>query len=469
MKTHWLFAAVAGIFAAAAPLAGPGGGAAFAQSGHDLRSGRRVGDVDQVQILLEVGGDLLEEASDGGVQKNPMKVVGEFRYHEKTLQLPGEGDKPGRSVRSYETAVGVIKTEAVGLKVTLPAERRVLVVEAEPPDVTVFSPRGRLTGEQLDLVDFLGNTLLLDHLLPPKPVAVNGRWQLPESVVAGLLRMDALRTGSMGCTLTEVNDTLARFQISGSAQGLRAGASTHVDVKGKFRLDRTRRRIDWFALLMKENRDLGPVEAGIDAVVRLQVVIKPKVPFDGLADAELQGLPLESTPELRQLFYESADGDWQLVRDRRWQNVSKKGQERSVLPLRMIDQGQYLAHCNVSLLPKRPAAKPVELAEFQADVERALGDRFGEFIEAGQFHSDADYRVYRVVALGKVDDRPVRWTYYLITDRDGRQAALAFSVEGEHVERFGEADRELVNGFRFLPGKAPTQAAAKTEPEAKRQ
>jgi hypothetical protein len=163
------------------------------------------------------------------------------------------------------------------------------------------------------------------------------------------------------------------------------------------------------------------------------------------------GLPSRPPDDLCRLVYESDGGDWRLSHDRRWYDVSRQGQDRSVLALRMIDGDQFISHCNVSLLPKRAPDKPVELAEFQADVERALGDRLGEFVEAGQFHSESDYRVFRVVAQGKVEDRPVRWTYYLLSAKDGRQAAMAFSVEGEHVERFGKADRELVAGFRFRP------------------
>lgn len=467
MKTRWLFTAVAGIFGAAAPLAGPGTGTAFAQSGHDLRSGRRVGDVDQVQILLEVGGDHRWNV-EGKIEKAPMSVVGEFRYLERTLGLPGGSSELWRSARRYEKAAAVIKSKEVGLKPSLRPERSLLLVEAAPPKTTIYSPEGPLSREELDLVDILGNTLLYDALLPAEAVAPEQSWKLPKPLVVALLGLDSAEQVDVESTLVEIDDALARFQLSGHVTGTRAGAATRVELKGKYRLDRLRKRIDWFALLLSEDRQPGYIGPGLDVTVRLQVVIKPRVASEGLTESDVQGLPARSDAELCRLVYESPSGEWRLLHDRRWYDVSMAGQGRSALSLRMIDQGRFIAHCNVSPLPKRAAGRPVELAEFQADVERALGDRLEKFVEAGQSHSDADYRVYRVVAQGKVDDRPVRWTYYLITDRDGRQAALAFSVEGEHVERFGAADRELVEGFRFLPGKTPTKAAAKTEPDAKR-
>jgi len=460
-----LFVAVAAILGALGALDRSGAGTAVGQSTYDLRAGRRVGDVDRIQILLEVGGDHRWNV-DGKIDKAGMSVVADLRYLERTLALPDQASGRWRSVRRYEKAAAVIKSEEAGIKPTLRPERRLLVVEAAPPATTIFSPKGPLAREELDLVDILGNTLLYDSLLPTESIALKESWKLPEPLVVALLGMDSANVAEVEATLVEVDDSLARFQFSGRVSGTRAGAATQVELKGKYRLDRSRKRIDWFALLLSEDRQPGYVGPGLDVRVRLQVVVKPRVSSEELGEAELEGLPLRSTPELRRLAYASVDGDWRLTHDRRWYDVSMKGEQRSVLSLRMIDQGQFIAHCNVSPLPKRAPEKPVGLAEFQADVERALGDRFEEFAEAGQSHSPADYRVYRVVALGKVDDRPVRWTYYLITDRDGRQVALAFSVEGDQIDRFGNADRELVEGFRFVATESET--AAKSGAEAKR-
>jgi len=439
---------------------------AVAQSNHRLESHRQAGDVDHVHITLEVGGDLLDSIG-GKPERKQMSVVGDFRYHEKTLQLPSESDPTARSARLYDKAVAVIKIEKESIKPSLPPDRSLLVVESDVPAITIFSPHGPLTGEQLDLVDFLGNTLLYDHLLPDDPVAPEASWELPQPVVAGLLEMDAIEKSDVECTLTEVTETLARFQIAGTAEGIHDGARTEVELRGKYRLDRHRQRIDWLALLMKEHRQFGPVAAGLDVVVRLQVVIKPKVACEDLADAKLAGLPLESTSELRNLVLRPDDGRWQLIRDRRWQDVSSMGQSRTVVPLRLVDEGQFVAQCNLSQLPDESKKKPVTLEAYQADVERALGDQLEEFIEAGQSASSEDYRIYRVSARGKVEDRPVRWIHYLITERTGRQAALAFMIEGDMIERFDNADRDLLAGFRFLepPPKETAGVPTKAQPK----
>jgi len=452
-----LFVAVVGILGALSSGEAHYRWAYAAQATYELHSGRREGDVDQVQVLLEVGGNH-RWIIDGKPEKTSMSVAAEFRYVERTLSLPGGASDAWRSARRYEKAGAVIKSESDPLKPALNPERSLLVVEAAPPTTTIYCPDSPLEREELDLVDILGNTLLYDTLLPIESVSPGASWKLPEPLVVALLGMDSAEQVDVEATLVEVDDAVARFQLGGRVTGTRAGASTRVDLKGKYRLDRSRERIDWFALLLREEREPGFIGPGLDVTVRLQVVVKPRVSSDALSQSDLEALPARSSNELCRLVYESPGGNWRLLCDRRWYDVS--GQDRSTLALRMIDQGQYLAHCNVSLLPERPPEKPVALAEFQADVERALGDRFAEFVEAGQFHSDADYRVFRVVARGTVDDQPKLWTYYLVTARDGRQAALAFCVEGEQVERFGEADQELVRGFRFQPVKSRSQQSA---------
>ena len=58
---------------------------------------------------------------------------------------------------------------ALRLQALVPA-RRLLVVEATPPTTTIFSPRGPLSREELDLVDILGNTI--DEVQPEGKVSL---------------------------------------------------------------------------------------------------------------------------------------------------------------------------------------------------------------------------------------------------------------------------------------------------------
>ena len=396
-------------------------------------------------VLLEVGGDV-SELAENKVQEMKMSVVCNLRYDEKMLEVPGGSADRLRSVRHYDQANAVIKIDEDGIKPALRSERRLIGVQIDLPKVTLFSPKGMLTRDELELIDVLGNSLLLDGLLPEDPVAVDDSWKHSPEMMAALLGLDAVSQTDVESRLRELTDSAARMEMSGKVEGAYGGASTEIELKAKYRFDRRSQRIDWIAMLVQEKRSIGHVEWGVDAVARIQVTISPQSKAPQLADTALEQLPLSSTAELNRLTYKSAKG-WQLTHDRSWYVT---GDHSNLTILRMLDRGELVAQCNISTLPKLAPDKTVTLTEFQHDVQKALGKSFGEFVEAGQWAGEADYRVYRVVVRGEVSEVPIQWYYYLITDRHGRQAAPAFSVGADLVERFDEADRELVRSLRFL-------------------
>lgn len=414
-----------------------------------LRSGRKPGDTDRIVALLEVGGELKEIANDK-VQRAKMSVVCNFGYDEKTLELPaGSGDRL-RSARYYDKLDAVIKVEDEVIKPALRPQRRLIAVEVDSPTVTLFSPHGTLTRDELDLIDVLGNSLLLDGLLPEKPVAVGEAWEHPEKLIVALLGLDAASQSDVKSALKEVTRTAARIELAGRVEGAVGGVSTEIELKAKYRFDLKRKRIDWFGLLVKEKRSIGHVKRGVDAVARLQVKISPAPGSRELADAALEGLSLEPSAELSELTYASAEGGWQVRYDRGWYIT---GDHHDLTVFRRMDRGELIAQCNVSPLPKLTPGKQITLSEFQEDVQKALGESFGEFVEASQRANDADYRVYRVVVRGEASKLPIQWNYYLLADENGHQVAIAFTVERQLVERFNKADEDLIRTFRFLDPK----------------
>lgn len=344
------------------------------------------------------------------------------------------------------------------LKPTLRPERRLIGVEIDSETATLFSPRGPLSRKELELIDVQGNSLLLDRFLPEKAVAVGESWKHSEGLMAALLGLDAVGRADVQSKLSKVTGTDARVEMSGRVDGAIYGVSTQIEIKAKYRFDLRSKRIDWFGLLVKEKRNSSRVTDGVDVVARLQIQILPKADSGQLTDAALKDLPLKPDADLRQLIYHSADGGWQLTCDRYW-HVYRDRKDLAIL--RMIDRGEFVSQCNASSLPKLAPGKEVTLADFQDDLKRALGENFGEFVEAGQRANEANYRVYRVVIQGKarVDtegkpaDLPMQWRYYLVTEEHGRQVVFAFTVESELVDQLNQADRKLVRLFRFADPK----------------
>ena len=415
---------------------------------YTLQSQRKLGQTDRVTVFLEVGGET-KYVDEGKPQRDKMSVVCNLDYHEKTLDVPANGDGTWRSVRDYAKAAGLVKIGGDEIKPTLRADRRLVCAEAAGQTTLLFSPLGKLAWAELEVIDVQANSLLLDRLLPEKPVAAGDVWKHSGELLAAMLGLDEVAKTDVQSRLKEATDTLARFEIEGKLEGAIHGVATKIEIKGKYRFDLRRKRVDWLGLLVKEDKQASFVTDGVDAVSRLQMTVYAAEEPESLADAALAKLPLKSTPELTPLTYESPGG-WQFDYDRRWY-VYRDHRDLAVLCL--FDRGMLAGQCNASSLPQRAPDKLVSLEEFQADVRKALGKSFGEFVEAGQSVDGAKHRVLRVAVEGKASDIPIRWIYYHVADEQGRQAAFTFTVEKSLLERFAAADKPLVGSLRFAEKK----------------
>lgn len=256
---------------------------------YELRSGRKPGHIDRVTALLEVGGHVTEK-TDGKIQRKKMSVVCSLSYHERTLEVPGPSTAGLRSVRFYDQAAAVVKKiveneENKGeMKLALRPQRRLIGVQSDTQDVTLFGPRGPLSRDELELLDIQGNSLLLDRFLPEKPVAVGDTWRHSAELMAALLCVDQVATADVQSTLSGVTGNDVRIEMTGRVEGAVDGVTTEIDIKAKYRFDLGRKRIDWFALLIKEVRNASPVANGVDAVARVQVQVTPAADSPELTD-----------------------------------------------------------------------------------------------------------------------------------------------------------------------------------------
>jgi hypothetical protein len=392
-----------------------------------------------------------------------MGVAASFLYDEKLLPASGTASGATRSIRYYHLASGAIQSGEHDYKVGLRDERRLIAVHAHGPMVTLFSPQGPLSFDELELTDVLANSLLLDRLLPQQPVAVGAQWEHSDDLVAALLGVDAIDGNDVKSTFNEVAEGKARFGISGRVTGYEDGVSTEIELKGKYNFDLKSQRITWIGILVRESRAVGHVDAGFDVVARLQMKITPGWRSEQLTAGGLGQVELEPTRALTQLSYEAPGGKWRFAHDRRW-SVITEDQDRAVL--RLIDEGDRLAQCNVALLPPAPEATQLTLETFQSDVVRALDENVKSVIRASQRHNESDYRVFQVVAEGEASGVAMHWIYYLVIDKHGRRVLLAFVLEKEMLGRFDQADQGLVETLRLAEPQVASKPAAEARTEA---
>ena len=250
--------------------------------------------------------------------------------------------------------------------------------------------------------------------------------------------------------LKEVKDDKTRLEMVGHVEGKLYGAVNQIELKAKCRLDRASQRIDWFAMRVKQTREASLVERGMDVTVLVQMKISQKESSESLSDEALRDVTLTPTDAICKMEYESPEGGWRLLHDRLWFLTEHY---RDLDVFHRVDAGVDIALCKISPLAQVEPAKLPSLAQFQADVQQALGKNFGEFVEAGQYVGDANYRIFRVVAKGTDGEAPVRWQYDHVSDEQGRQAAFAFRVEEKRVEAFGKSGDQMVDSVRFVEKK----------------
>jgi hypothetical protein len=432
--------------------------AAEAARKYALQSARQSGELTHVEASFQVGGDL-KLVTDGKPKDLPMSVVAKLSYDERLLALD-RNHRPQSSARHYAEAGAVIKVDKGGEKPTLDQQRRLIAVErSEKSPALLYCPTASLTREELDLIDIPGNTLLVDALLPAREVALGESWKLADKTLADLLCLEAVSWTDVQGVLGQVSDGVAEIAAAGSVSGAVGGITTEIELKAKYRFDLKQKRITYLALLIKEKRAVGHIGPGLDTVAKLIMQIRRIASSENLNADALGQVTKTTAPERLQLAYASPANQFGFQYDRRWYVTND---DPKLTVLRLLDRGELMAQCNISVLAGEQK-KPINLADFQRDVQNSLGKNFGQFVKASQDTNDAGYTVLRVAVHGTVSQLPIEWIYYLVENRRGQRVSLAFTLEASLQERFAQADRLLVGDLRLLEPAAPT--AAKPAPK----
>ena len=248
-------------------------GRARAAETFDLQPVLPADSITRVEIVLQVGGEALL-VSEGKKTSLPMSVVANLAYDERLLP-GGTSAARVRAVRYYDTANVAIKMATGGQKPSLRADRRLIVASSDKAAVELVSPAGPLSRDELDLIELPGSSLLIDQLLPTGPVAIGDTWTHSADLLAGLLGLDATSDVEVTSRLEQVADGLAKVVLTGSLRGAATGVGTQIELKAKYNFDLQSKRINYFALLVKEKRSVGHVGPGLDVVAKLLVKVTP--------------------------------------------------------------------------------------------------------------------------------------------------------------------------------------------------
>ena len=93
-----------------------------------------------------------------------------------------------------------------------------------------------------------------------------------------------------------------------------------------------------------------------------------------------------------------------------------------------------------------------------ADEKIVKADKKAEVVKAQELKTSNNLRALRVVVEGVESEVPITWIYYHVAEDDGRRVTYVFTLERNAIDRFGIADKLLVNETFF---KSATETASR--------
>jgi len=424
---------------------------------------------DRVRVKLDVSGEIFAPA---GRDAPPLRLATNLDAMFDFVEVPlaGAAAGPPPVERRYADAVADLRIDGASRRIALAPEARVVRVELRGTTPSPYLEHGFLTRDELDLLEMPFDPLLTTALRPGRDVAVGESWTVSADAAAGLLAIDTLESGAVEARLDEVVDGLAVVAITGMADGAADGVPTHVAVEGSCRLPARaasdgRYTLDEpprsAAVTIRERREAGHVAPGFDVEARMSFARSalgssepPAQPADVPGDVAPQR---EGPGRPGLVWHRDALGRFELVHETGWRTI-EDGPDGLVL--RLVDHGALVAQCSVTALPRASGATPPTIAEVERDLARSLAGQFGAVEHSSESTRTDGVRIVRVVAGGRAGDLPFRWIHAVLTDGEGHRVAVTCLLEASLAERFGDADRRLVDGIRLpaAPGTTPDAA-----------
>jgi hypothetical protein len=391
-------------------------------------------------------------------QSLPISVAAKLTFDEKRL-TPLAAETPAGTplaIRYYNEADAVIKVNETARTPRLSDDKQLIVVEQGQKRPMLYCANGPLTREQIDLVDVVGDSFVLNRLLPKNAVAAGESWQNDATVMGPLLTLDTVAVCEVQSILDESNANFAKVRFAGDVHGSADGAATELEVRGVYLFDRKLRRITRLNLAAHEKRSIGGATPGLDAVAKVQVKIDAIERSAQLSDEIISRVTSAERSPLHDLVFESSKLGFRTKHDRQWY-ITAEGRE--AFTFRRVDGSELVAQCTLTVLPSKSAGRQTPLEQFQKDVTFSLGKSFGELLSSRQWQNAAGLYCYEVVARGMVEDLPVEWHYYLAAPESGPRISVAVTIEKPMLDRVGNADRDLVETLQLFPAMPPAQTA----------
>src|SRR5436190_2804993 len=173
-----------------------------------------------------------------------------------------------------------------------------------------------------------------------------------------------------------------------------------MQVSGHLLYDREQKLVSRIEVSQTEKRAIGAVSPGLDVVAKVVISRRVAEHPARLTDKDLVGLPIEPNAANRLLLLEAPAWSLRIYHDRRWHLFH---QSSDMALLRLLEQGGFVAQCNIKKLAQAEPGQHVSEEQFQTDIRQTLGKNFQEIVQSEKLKLKDGLFVFRVVAVGSVD------------------------------------------------------------------
>lgn len=418
---------------------------AQAQS-YAIAENNRAGDCFRVRIEMKLQGEM-RITRNGRQVPLKLQATSGHDFWERTLSVGKEG-YPDKSCRVYDRARAIIDRERDHTDRALRSERSLVVAQRAKDHLTVYSPVGALTREELELAGEHFDTLALSGLLPDKPVAVGATWRVSNSVAQALCSFEGLTEQTLECKLEEVKDDIGRIRLSGTGKGIELGAMIKLKLDGLVQFDLKSKRIVAIEWSQHDDRDQGPASPAATIATTITITRSAVDQPGSLSDVAIVSVPDGFDPPtgLLQLEFHDPRGNFDYLAAREWQTVVQS-EERTVL--RLMDAGEFVAQVTITPWTTAEKGKHLLPEEFKKAMDQTPGWQMEQELQASEMPTDGGRWIYRLSTQGLLDGDKVLQNFYLVAGPDGQQVVLAFTLPPKEADRVANRELSLVSSITF--------------------
>lgn len=420
------------------------------QNAGSFKEQPQVDDCLKIELSLNLKGEM-QVQRDGKMVSIPMIATANHHFEERIIHLSTTGIAD-KVARNYSKAEALFNIEGNKTERTLRKQRSLIVAQRPENSIFVYSPKGPLSREEIELTGEHFDTLSIANLIPKGQLPTEA-WKLKDFTVQAVCNFEGLSEHTITGKVVSNENGIVTFKIEGTATGVESGANVTSKVDATGIWNEKASKITSLSWKQNDNRDAGPVNPA--SKTEMEIVIKREVletPHT-LNDAALVSIPQDfDVPNLMTYVeFKDQQGRFDLSISRDWQLVAKT---ENHLVLRLVEKGDFIAQATISVWSKAEPGKHLSVAEFKNITERTPGWVVEKDLQEGEVPTgDKGRWVYRISALGQLDNVPTMQNYYVVTSPGGEQVVVTFSLSPKQAEKLGTKDLSLIGSLE-LPGTA---------------